>query len=314
MSWAYLYVNNFFPASLAWELRSLHRRDRRARRERRKWGNGETAQPSTQRARRGIGEPSIVPAGVSGFVPMNRDYAVTGCRGKRSEVPGNGNAGGLRCRHVREPAGLARKEARFFSKHYRSNGKRGSRATRRMTVPPDLLPRDGKGSKQWNQIPVVSSTSRATQHTTSCGIGHPLGLTVCGMLAKVVGDDLVSLALKIEDALGGPPRGVPETSPLQFLEGTRTAAAVGRSLRSQPSERSRQTHGGSGAEGPFDSLRSLRAESGTEGRGVQTRNPASSRSIPARRDYAVTRCRGRPGQTARAIRAMPSDHNLSPTL
>jgi hypothetical protein len=36
MSCAYLYVNNFFPACLAWELHSLHRRDRGARRERRK--------------------------------------------------------------------------------------------------------------------------------------------------------------------------------------------------------------------------------------------------------------------------------------
>jgi hypothetical protein len=53
MSWAYLYVNNFFPVSLAWGLRSLHRRDRRARRGRQRLGKGDgetakTAQPSTQ--------------------------------------------------------------------------------------------------------------------------------------------------------------------------------------------------------------------------------------------------------------------------
>jgi hypothetical protein len=51
MSWAYLYVNNFFPVSLAWELHSLHRRDRRGRRERRESGEKarrQTAQPSTQ--------------------------------------------------------------------------------------------------------------------------------------------------------------------------------------------------------------------------------------------------------------------------
>jgi len=50
MSYAYLYVHNFFPASLAWKLHSLHRRGRRARPprrvncERREWGerrNGE---------------------------------------------------------------------------------------------------------------------------------------------------------------------------------------------------------------------------------------------------------------------------------
>ena len=31
MPCAYLYVNNFFPASLAWDLRSLQRRERRER-------------------------------------------------------------------------------------------------------------------------------------------------------------------------------------------------------------------------------------------------------------------------------------------
>jgi len=34
MSCAYLYVNNYFSASLAWDLRSLHRRERGERRER----------------------------------------------------------------------------------------------------------------------------------------------------------------------------------------------------------------------------------------------------------------------------------------
>jgi len=95
-----------------------------------------------------------------------------------------------------------------------------------MTVPPDLLPRDGKGSKQWNQIPVVSSTRRATQHTTSSGVGHPLGLTVCGMLAQVVGDDLVAFAVEVVDALGDPPEGVPETQALPWRAGSRAGAAV----------------------------------------------------------------------------------------
>jgi len=49
MSCAYLYVNNFFSASLAWELHSLQRRDRRGRRERRRLGKGNGERHGLQR-------------------------------------------------------------------------------------------------------------------------------------------------------------------------------------------------------------------------------------------------------------------------
>jgi len=49
MSCAYLYVNNFFSASLAWKLHSLQRRDRRGRRERRRLGKGNGERHGLQR-------------------------------------------------------------------------------------------------------------------------------------------------------------------------------------------------------------------------------------------------------------------------
>jgi len=50
MPCAYLYVSNFFPVSLAWELRSLHRRDRRERRGRQRLGKGDGKRHSLQRS------------------------------------------------------------------------------------------------------------------------------------------------------------------------------------------------------------------------------------------------------------------------
>jgi len=111
MSCAYLYVNNFFPASLAWELHSLQRRERRERRE---WGKGGKRQGgfNAESAEGNWGEESAkcrVPfeslralsmvegqsaewtangrrpgfvLRTSGFAPACRDYAVTRCRGR----------------------------------------------------------------------------------------------------------------------------------------------------------------------------------------------------------------------------------------
>jgi len=58
MPCAYLYVNNFFPAPLARDLRRLHRRERRARGERRRLGKGggKRHSSSTQPSRRSLRE------------------------------------------------------------------------------------------------------------------------------------------------------------------------------------------------------------------------------------------------------------------
>jgi hypothetical protein len=61
MSCAYLYVNNYFSAPLAWKLHSLQRRDRGERRERRESGERRNCTAFTAEARRtqrtaGMGE------------------------------------------------------------------------------------------------------------------------------------------------------------------------------------------------------------------------------------------------------------------
>ena len=60
MSCAYLYVNNYFSASLAWNVHTSNRKGRKARKGR-------------------IGEP--------GFVPARRDYAVAGDTRRKSKPP-----------------------------------------------------------------------------------------------------------------------------------------------------------------------------------------------------------------------------------
>jgi hypothetical protein len=62
MSCAYLYVNNYFSVTLAWNVLTSNRKGRKARKGR-------------------IGEP--------GFVPARRDYAVAG--GENGKATANGN-------------------------------------------------------------------------------------------------------------------------------------------------------------------------------------------------------------------------------
>jgi hypothetical protein len=109
MSCAYLYVNNFFPASLAWDLHSLHRRARRERRERRELGEKakrQTAQPSPQRRRGGLGNGERqrgtrnAERGMDGERQAERpvfvfDYAVAGRRKSRMGAGNRLDAGGL---------------------------------------------------------------------------------------------------------------------------------------------------------------------------------------------------------------------------